>query len=131
MVMAWIAIVPPSARHPHERYQVRYQDGKRQRSAGIFPTLRRAEAERRALERAGHQPLPRPTEPDSVKARTLFGEYVITRWWPAWKDQHPASEYATLKKVEKRILPTFGNIPLRELDPSTSGDGRRPWWPRA
>jgi hypothetical protein len=34
--MAWIAIVPPSARHPHERYQVRYQDGTRQRSAGIF-----------------------------------------------------------------------------------------------
>ena len=27
--MAWIAIVPPSARHPHERYRVRYQDGKR------------------------------------------------------------------------------------------------------
>ena len=60
--MAWIAIVPPSARHPHERYQVRYQDGIRQRSAGIYPTLRRAEAERRALERAGQQPLPvRPT----------------------------------------------------------------------
>jgi hypothetical protein len=37
--MAWIAIVPPSTRHPHERYQVRYQDGRRQRSAGIFPTL--------------------------------------------------------------------------------------------
>ena len=119
--MAWIAIVPPSARHPHERYQVRYQDGKRQRSAGIFPTMRRAEAERRALERAGHQPLPRPTAPDSVKARTLFGEYVTTRWWPAWKDQHPASEYGTRKKVEKRLLPTFGDIPLGELDPSTIG----------
>ena len=36
--MAWIAIVPPSPRHPHERYQVRYQDGRHQRSAGIFPT---------------------------------------------------------------------------------------------
>jgi hypothetical protein len=36
--MAWIAIVPPSARHPHERYQ----DGPHQRSAGIYPTLRRA-----------------------------------------------------------------------------------------
>jgi hypothetical protein len=35
--MAWIAIVPPSPRHPHERYQVCYQDSKRQRSAGIFP----------------------------------------------------------------------------------------------
>src|SRR5215211_3519976 len=121
MVMAWIAIVPPSARHPHERYQVRYQDGKRQRSAGIFPTPRRAEAERRALERAGREPLPHSTEPDPAKARTLFGEYVTTRWWPAWRDQHPASEYATRKKVEKRLLPTFGDIPLRELDPSTIG----------
>jgi integrase len=119
--MAWIAIVPPSPRHPHERYQVRYQDGPRQRSAGIFPTLRRAEAERRVIERAGHQPLPHPTEPDPVKARTLVGEYVTTRWWPAWKDQHPASEYGTRKKVEKRILPTFGDIPLSELDPSTIG----------
>jgi hypothetical protein len=51
MVVAWIAIVPPSPRHPHERYQVRYQDGSHQRSAGIFRTLRRAEAERRAIER--------------------------------------------------------------------------------
>ena len=119
--MAWIAIVPPSARHPHERYQVRYQDGKRQRSAGIFPTLRRAEAERRVIERAGREPLPCSTEPDAAKARTLVGEYVTTRWWPAWKDQHPASEYGTRKKVEKRILPTFGDIPLDELDPSTIG----------
>ena len=67
MVMAWIAIVPPSARHPRERYQVRYQDGTHQRSAGIFPTLRRAEAERRALERDGRQPL--PTRPSRIRPR--------------------------------------------------------------
>jgi hypothetical protein len=79
MVMAWIAIVPPSPRLPHERYQVRYQDGKRQRSAGIFPTLRRAEAERRAVERAGRQPLHQLTEADPGKARTLFGEYVTAQ----------------------------------------------------
>jgi hypothetical protein len=29
---------PTIPRHPYERYQVRYQDGKRQRSAGIYPT---------------------------------------------------------------------------------------------
>ena len=55
------------------------------------------------------------------KARTFFGEYVAAKWWPAWKDQHPTSEYGTRKKVEKRILPTFGNIPLSELDASTIG----------
>jgi hypothetical protein len=49
--MAWIAPIPPSPRHPYERYQVRYQDGKHQRSAGIFPTKRRALAEKRAIER--------------------------------------------------------------------------------
>jgi integrase len=119
--MAWIAIVPPSPRHPHERHQVRYQDGRHERSAGIYPTLRRAEVERRAIERTGRDPLPVPTEPDPAKAQTLFGEYVTTKWWPAWKDQHPASEYGTRKKVEKRILPTFGDIPLGELDPSTIG----------
>jgi integrase len=119
--MAWIAIVPPSPRSPNERYQVRYQDGTHQRSAGIFPTLRRAEAERRALERTGREQLRRSTEPDPAKDRTLLGEYVTTKWWPAWKDQHPASEYGTRKKVEKRILPPFGNIPLSDLDLSTIG----------
>jgi integrase len=119
--MAWIAIVPPSPRHPHERYQVRYQDGRRQRSAGIFPTIRRAEAEQRALERAGREQLLSQAEPDPAKSRTMFGEYVTTKWWPAWKDQHPSSEYGTRKKVEKRILPVFGDIPLGELDPSTIG----------
>ena len=114
--MAWIAVVPPSPRHPYERYQ----DGKRQRSAGIYPTKRRAEAERRAIER-GRPELVAPAEVDLERARTLFGEYVATKWWPAWKDQHPTSEYGTRKKVEKRILPTFGDIPLSDLDASTIG----------
>ena len=58
--MAWIAIVPPSTRHPRERYHVSYQDGAHQGSAGIYPTLRREEVERRAIQRAGRQPLPTP-----------------------------------------------------------------------
>ena len=110
------AIPPP----PHERYQVCYRQGTRQRSAGIFPTRRRAEAERRAIER-GRTELARAADIDLEKARTLFGEYVATKWWPAWKDQHPTSEYGTRKKVEKRILPTFGHLPLGDLDASTIG----------
>jgi hypothetical protein len=110
---------PP--RHPHERYQVCYREDTRQRSAGIFPTRRRAEAERRAIER-GRSELVGPAAVDlEQKARTPLGEYVATKWWPAWKDQHPTSEYGTRKKVEKRILPTFGNIPLGDLDASTIG----------
>jgi hypothetical protein len=119
--MAWIVVVPPSPRHPHERYQVCYQEGKRQRSAGIFLTKRRAEAEQRAIERGRRDDLVVVAEADLERARTLLGEYVTTKWWPAWKDQHPTSEYGTRKKVEKRILPSFGNIPLGDLDPSTIG----------
>src|SRR6266498_5576753 len=119
--MAWIVAVPPSPRHSHERYQVCFQDGKRHRSAGIFLTRQRALAEQRALERGQRQAPPVPAELDLKKARTLFGEYVTAKWWPAWKDQHPTSEYGTRKKVEKRILPTFGDLPLGELDPSTIG----------
>jgi Phage integrase SAM-like domain len=119
--MAWIVVVPPSARHPQVRFQVCYQEGKRHRSAGIFLTERRALAEKRALERRQREQAPVPAELDLERARTLFGEYVTSKWWPAWKDQHPASEYGTRKKVEKRILPTFGDLPLGELDPSTIG----------
>jgi hypothetical protein len=118
--MAWIVVVPPSPRHPHERYQVCYQQDKRQRSAGIFPTRRRALAEKRAIER-GRDELVEAHEVGLERARTLFGEYVATKWWPAWKDQHPTSEYGTRKKLEKRTLPTFGDIPLSDLDASTIG----------
>jgi hypothetical protein len=44
--MAWIAPIPPSARTPTSATQVRYQDSKRQRSTGIFPTKRLALGER-------------------------------------------------------------------------------------
>jgi hypothetical protein len=84
--MAWIVVVPPSPRHPHERYQVCYQQGKQQRSAGILPTERRALAEKRAIDR-GRDELAEAHEVDLERARTLFGEYVATKWWPAWKDQ--------------------------------------------
>jgi integrase len=118
--MAWIVVVPPSPRHPQVRYQVCYQEGKRQRSAGIFLTKRCAEAEQRVLERGRPERIVGEVDPRE-RARTPFGEYVATKWWPAWKDQHPTSEYGTRKKVEKRLLPAFGDLPLGELDPSTIG----------
>jgi CubicO group peptidase (beta-lactamase class C family) len=93
--MAWIAVVPPSPRHPYERYQVRYQDGKRQRSAGIYPTKRRAEAERRAIER-GRPELVAPAEVDLERAQTQFGESVATKWWPAYGTPPAAGSCATL-----------------------------------
>jgi hypothetical protein len=68
--MAWIVTVPPSPRHPHERYQVCYQEGKRHRSAWIFLTKRPAEAERRALERGRRDDLVVAAEVDLERART-------------------------------------------------------------
>jgi len=126
--MAWITVVPPSPRHPYEGYQVCYQQGKRKRSPGIFLTKRRTLAEQRALERGRRDELAVAGEVDVEKARTLLGEYVTAKWWPAWKDQHPTSAYGT-KKIEKRILPTFGDLPLAQLDASTIGRGRRRWPP--
>jgi hypothetical protein len=74
--MAWIAQVPPSPRHPKPRWQVRYQDGRRQRSAGIFTSPKAAETVRRRIE----QGLPALVEAsahgvDATKAQTLFGDY--------------------------------------------------------
>ena len=87
----------------------------------MFPTKRRALAEQRAIERGRRTEFVVAGEVDLERARTLFGEYLTAKWWPAWKDQHRTSQYGIRKKVEKRILPTFGDIPLGELDPSTIG----------
>ena len=83
--MAWIAPIAPSPRHPKLRWQVRYQDGRRQRSAGIYNTPGAAEAARKRVDRG----LPPTIEvvrttADTAKAQTLFGDYVQDVWWPTW-----------------------------------------------
>jgi hypothetical protein len=118
--MAWIAQVPPSPRHPKPRRQVRYQDGRRQRSAGIFTSPKAAETVRRRIE----QGLPALVEAsahgvDATKAQTLFGDYVEKVWWLTWKAQHPDSAYQTGKRIEKRI-------PAHLRQPSLCRPGRRP-----
>jgi hypothetical protein len=117
--MAWIVVVPPSPRHPHERYQVCYQQGKRRRSAGIFPTKRRALAEKRAVER-GRDELLKAHDVDLERTQTLFGDYVATKWWPAWKDQHPPPNTAPAKRSRS------GSCRLRRHPPR--GPGRQHDW---
>jgi integrase len=58
---------------------------------------------------------------DLAKARTLFGDYVTKVWWPTWRGQHPDSAYQIGKRIEKRILPAFGNTPLADLDADRIG----------
>src|SRR6266704_2916997 len=125
--MAWLRYVAPSARHPRERWQVRYRDPSgNERSAGIYHTPKAAEAVRRRIERG----LPAilellPTDGvDAAKAQTMFGDYVEKVWWPTWKAQHPDSAYQTGKRIEKRILPFFGNLPFAALDADRVGAWR-------
>jgi hypothetical protein len=116
--MAWIVQVAPSSRHPKSRWQVRYQDGSRERSAGIHHSPKAAEAARKRIER-GLLPTLDEVAVDPVaatKAQTLFGDYVSRVWWPTWRGQHPDSAYQIGKRLEKRILPAFGNTPLVDLD---------------
>src|SRR6266511_1709018 len=85
--MAWIVPIPPSPRHPKPRWQVRYQDGSRERSAGIFNSPKAAETVRKRIDR-GLPPTLEVLATDSVdatKAQTLIGDYITNTWWPAWK----------------------------------------------
>jgi hypothetical protein len=110
--MAWIVQLPPSPRHPKPRWQVRYQDGRHERSAGIYASPRAAGAIRKRIE-PGLPPTLEvlPTDAvDAAKAQTLFGDYVAKVWWPTWRAQHPDSAYQTGKPIENRILPFFGNL---------------------
>ncbi len=50
--MAWLRDLPPTARHPRPRWQVRYRDeAGRERSAGIYSTREAARAVKRRVER--------------------------------------------------------------------------------
>jgi integrase len=123
--MAWIVEVPPSPRHAKTRWQVRYQDGNRERSAGIHPTEPAAQAVKRRIERGSFSPDALEVTEETAsqqKALTLFGDYVTTTWWPRWRDNHPHSAYLYGKRIEKRILPAFGNLRFIELDADRIGD---------
>ncbi len=124
--MAWLRQVPPSARHPRDRWQVRYRDDTDQeRSAGIYPTQAAANAVKRRLDRGESiqsiRGLAEETG-DQRKALTLFGDYVTNTWWPRWRDGHPHSAYLYGKRIEKRILPAFGNLRFVDLDADLIGD---------
>jgi hypothetical protein len=124
--MAWLRQLPPSARHPRPRWQVRYRDGKgRERSAGIYPTEPAARAVKRRIERGEFDPNVPDLPAEAVnqqKVLTLFGDYVTNSWWPRWRDSHPHSAYLYGKRIEKRVLPTFANVRFIDLDADRVGD---------
>jgi integrase len=112
--MAWIVKLPPTPRHPQTRWQVRYRVGTTQRSAGIYPTKAEARSVKHAVEQADHVAI--SDQLSSDHSSMLFGEYVTTIWWPAWKPAHPRSTHGTRSKLTARILPRFGDLPLTDLD---------------
>jgi hypothetical protein len=101
--LAWIAVIPPSPRLPHERCQVRFQDGNHQRSAGIFPTTRLALAEQRAIERAC---LRRVRDRQVVAGVEGSASKPQVRHQKEGRKAHPAH---------------LGDIPRGDLDASTVG----------
>ncbi len=46
----------------------------------------------------------------------LFGAYATQVWWPAWNSTHPRSARTVKAKVNARILPVFGDLPLNQVD---------------
>ncbi len=124
--MAWLRDLPSTPRHPRERWQVRYRDeAGRERSAGIYSTRQAARAVKRRVERGDFgQNLPVVLDEDTnqQKTLTLVGDYVTTTWWPRWRDGHPHSAYLYGKRIEKRILPAFGNLRFADLDADRIGD---------
>jgi integrase len=115
--MAWIVNIPPSPRHRRPRWQVRYRDGTTQRSAGIYTNKTEAQAVKRALDAGLFDPATFHQQPAPADAaRQPLGQYVHDTWWPRWQQAHPGSAYATKKKLNKRILPIFGNARLADLD---------------
>jgi integrase len=124
--MAWLRDLPPTARHPRARWQVRYRDeAGRERSAGIYSTKPAAQAVKRRIERGdfdqGLTDVPEEAV-DRQKALTVFGNYVTNTWWPRWRDGHPHSAYLYGKRIEKRILPASGNLRFVDLDADRIGD---------
>jgi len=125
--MAWIVKVAASTRHPQTRWQVRYRQGTTQRSAGIYLSKPEAVQVKRALERGDHIASSdgscdqRPAE----AAAMLFGDYIAEIWWPAWKPDHPRSAEGTKSKLNHRILPALGKLPLGHLNPTVIAGWRR------
>src|SRR6266487_40104 len=124
--MAWIMPVPPSRRHARERFQVAYRDKQgHQRSGGIYTTRRAAEGVKRRLDHGeGIESIRGLSEEPVTDQKSLirFGDYVTNTWWPRWRDGHPHSAYLYGKRIEKRILPTFGNLRFVDLDADVIGD---------
>ena len=112
--MAWIVKIPPSPRHRRVRWQVRYQDGSHERSAGIYPTRPEALTVKQAIECG--EPPPTTPEPEPDRTAMLFGAYATQVWWPAWSLTHPRSVRTVKAKVNARILPVFGDLPLNQVD---------------
>src|SRR6266536_1255719 len=102
--MAWT-----SRSHPQTRWQVRYRDGTTQRSVGTYPAKAEALSVRRAVEHRDHVAYSDQLPPGH--ASMLFGEYVTTIWWSAWKPAHPRSAEGTSSKLTARSCPASATCP--------------------
>jgi integrase len=78
-------------------------------------------AAKHAIERG--EPPPTATEPELYRT-TLFSTYATQVWSPAWSLTHPRSSRSVNAKVNARILPDFGDLPLNQVDADLIGHWR-------
>jgi integrase len=124
--MAFIREVKPSPRWPRPRWRVYHRTPAGEMKVGMYDTLKQAEKVRDRVNRYGLEAVLGTSAPTAAagpaeKDRTPLGQYVQERWWPAWKATHPDSERPTRYRLNKRILPDFGDLPLGDLDADAIG----------
>jgi Phage integrase SAM-like domain len=112
--MAWIVKLPPTPATPKPAGRSATATAPPSAPPAIYPTKAEALSVKRALEQAEH--VASSDQPASEQKSMLFGQYVATIWWPAWKPAHPRSANGTRSKLTARILPHFGDLALAELD---------------
>ena len=127
--LAYIREVSPTVRHPRPRWRVYHETPKGEVKVGEYDHPKQAKQIRDQVNRYGLEAVRNPAELQATpspaeKAEILFGRYVRDKWWPAWKLAHPDSAQNTKYKMNKRILPRFGDVPLGELDADTIGQWR-------
>lgn len=84
-------------------------EGKRDQASCVCYTMREArakQAEFRALRSAKR----------NKSGRCTFGTYVDRWWWPSTADLSPTSKDTYRRELDKRLLPAFEKVDIRDID---------------
>ncbi len=128
--MAWIVQVPPSPRHPKPRWQVRYQDDTRERSAGIYPSPKAAETVRKRIERGLPALVEAPTDGvDATKAQTCSATMSRRSGGRPGRRSIPTRPTRPASASRSASCPSSATPPSPPWTPTRSARGRPAWSP--